>query len=369
MVKLLTAVTLLSASPLAVASHSFFNRPLKLLTCELMLQSAVKDFSSKDNVLPALRDAIYKVRKQSPESANDGVTFSGLDYSGAISGIGSQKAASVIQRLNGIEENLTSTDLDAQIVSVEIRGEDIRKALAAMEASEAELHQIYSSQRDKIYSPGKRISLWALNLLIISSTYGFGMTTASGLEHLSFDTMTSLIFPGLMFLNNMSIGRDALKYNIERFDWNFSALKSFLHKVTESGSTSDFLIASSKIEIPAEFNKMLMAEEIDSPETAREIGLEQWGGSYMGLTLRRFFTGELFNFSRTVSNAGDNERNAYIDHVVFYDDVAKEPVWLFFYRAFRNQPAGRKPTERRQQEAQKNLQWAPGLSPIPALGK
>jgi hypothetical protein len=365
--KLLMTLTLFGANQAAFASYSFFNRPLKLLTCEMMLRTPVKELSLVDNSLPVLRDAVYYIASNNPGSANDGITYASLSEVGDLSRFGVNKAARIIQRLNGIEKNLTGTNLNSQTVAIEIRGDDIRKALSTMEASEVELRKIYKSADRKLSSFGRRVALGLLTATIAWSSYDWLQATVAGLTQWHFDV--GVLYSGLMTLNMLKVGRNVLEYNQTRFDWSYPALKSFLNKAIEGSPTNEFFIASSNIWVPSEFHKMLMGGDVGSADDGRQIGLEEWGDSYSGWIVRQVFRKVLFQLIRNVSNAGDLTRNIYVDHIVFYDNVAREPVWLFFYRAFRNQPSGRKPTKREQQEMQTDQQWVPGASPVPVLGR
>lgn len=359
-VAVLTA--LLAVSSAADAS-GLGARPLKLMTCELMLQPSMESLSVKENVLPVLRDAIFKVKKAIPASANDGTNFKNLGYAGPLSKMSVAKATAIVQRLNGIEQNLVSHDLDEQIVSVEIRGaENIRKALAELDANSAKLEEIYEAESQDVFSKVRRIGGQAADTLAVSiaastaigSFVGaVGSATVPGLDgFMQNETayVLSLLGAGLM-----------VDYQLIRRDWRFNSLKDFLTNLIAEKSTADFYISSNRFAMPTEFHRMLMSNQSDSE--ARKIALKQWGGSFVDFVISEM-TDE-FNMRRDVNNAGENFRRTYMDQIVFYDEAAKEPVWLFFYRAFRKRPQSTPMKPKDKARPQRDYEWAGGLVPSP----
>lgn len=339
-------------------------RPLKLMTCELMLQPSMESLSVRENVLPVLRDAIFKVKKTIPDSANDGTNFKNIGYAGPLSKMSLAKATAIVQRLNGIEQNLVSHNLDEQIVSVEIRGNDnIRKALASLDANSAKLEQIYEAESQDVFSKARRIGGQAADTLAVS----IAASTAIG----SFlGAVGSVAVPSLQgFMQNETayvlsmLGAGMMvDYQLIRRDWKFNSLKNFLTNLIENKSTADFYISSNRFAMPTEFHQMLMSNQPDSE--ARKIALKQWGGSFTDFVIAEM-TDE-FNFRRDVNNAGENFRRTFMDQIVFYDEAAKEPVWLFFYRAFRKRPQSTpmKPKNKIGTQ-QRDYEWAGGLVPSP----
>src|SRR5262249_12558291 len=121
--------------------------------------------------------------------------------------------------------------------------------------------------------------------------------------------------------------------------------------------SGEIFVSSTQIRVPTDFHRMLMSGEED--DFGRRKGFEVWGQSYFQASQSQN------QYRDIVRNAGDRGRTVFLDQVIFYDAVKREPVWLFFYRAFRETPAGRKPSPRFQEQKQTLPEWVPGLQPDP----
>jgi hypothetical protein len=115
---------------------------------------------------------------------------------------------------------------------------------------------------------------------------------------------------------------------------------------------------------------MLMGSENIDETQARQIAMREYGGSFLEQMFGRYFRRKQDRddfIQRYVTNAGDVERHVFLDHLVYFDEEANEPVWMFFYRAHQNRPTGSKPkkTKKEVKQSDEDWQWAPGLSPVP----
>ena len=134
--RIVFGVTFLGSTPQAFGAFNFFHRPLKMVSCELLLNGGVARLRNPQSILPALRELQIKVRERTPAKFNDGVSFKDFYYSGPLDKLKGSDAEALLQRMNGIEENIVKTDLDLQMNRFEIRGEDIKKALEILEPEE-----------------------------------------------------------------------------------------------------------------------------------------------------------------------------------------------------------------------------------------
>lgn len=363
----LVALTFLGFSFSANASFSAINKPLKILTCDVLLDPSLRKLAVKDNILPILRDANHIVSTKFPQAATGATSYKNFSYNGAVAEMKSKTAELIDQRLRGIEEDLTSSDLDHQVVAIEVRGADLAKALEKMNENEKNLKAIYANLGAKTYSLRSRISSALLSAMITWGAYDYAEGLISHLMTLDFASLTSLIIPGYITWANYDQYQRAFRHNYDRYDWNYPSVKEAIQKAVRDPSFENFYISSSSIELPAEFHRMLLSDDRSVFEAdAREIAVKKWGAGYTRTFLRKIFSGELFGeLRREVQEAGDVDRRVYLDHVVFRDSYTNEPVWLFVYRAFRDQPAGRKPKEHREEQTQSSWDLIPGSSPVP----
>lgn len=355
---------LLSPSP-SLAAFSFFHRPLKVITCEMMLKGKLNKFSSPQSALPVVRDFRYQVKKAVPDSVNDGINYPELFYSGKLSKMNPELGRQIIERLNGIEENLIETNPDMQMVTFEIRGNDINKALEALERHERELDDTYSQLKIEHFPLLNRLLFTYFNLAILKISFHSIEAISQGLW--SFDSNAAIAAAaGVFFLGAWSQHyKKFFEYEKHRFDHHFINLKGALKRVTSKASPEEVFVQSSSITMPIEFHRLLMSQDDRNLEDARLVAVQEFMPSYTQWIFTPNKKTQDWRHQRIVANAGELFRIAMMDHVVYYDTRADEPVWFFSYRAYRQYPAGRKPTKKRQEEPQRELQWQPGLRPIP----
>ncbi|MEY4615570.1 MAG: hypothetical protein RJB66_530 [Pseudomonadota bacterium] len=352
------------------ATPSLFGRKSKLLTCEVMLNSDFKNHSVKNSPLPALRDIKYRIQKEIGDRSNDGISFSDLAYSGPLANIDKKKANQIIDRLNGLEEHLTSTKLDQQIISYEIRGDDIKKAMDYLEVKGKELEPLYRKVYNETWSKKTQVVSQALGLFMLTSFIDISYDAIEYFSHLGTETNRSIFFQMIFAANLVAdFWKPMLDYNKEKFDLNFYKLKMFLNN--NQRSENEIFVSGSSIMVPVEFHQMLMSNDPASVDYARQVATTEIGGSFLDKTFGNFFyLKDRFDerMAREVSNAGNLNRRLYLDHIVYFDKEAGEYVWQFFYRAYQKRPAGKKPQKEQKRETERDFQWVPGLSPVPVPG-
>jgi hypothetical protein len=329
-----------------------WNAPLRMATCELMLTfPALKLLTTGDNALPVVRDAMITVAKAT-KANHDGTSFEKVSYTGALKDMPSEKAAKVVRRLRGIEEQLTSTNLDTTIVVNEIRGESVKLALDAISQTDEHLFNLYRHQND-IKNP---VAWRALGVFLNASMlFSFVHKPSEIVNSLQEQQYLSATFEAVMIPIFLHVFSSQYKHFVDRMDLDYSGLKAALAEI----KSGQIFVSSHNTDLPVEFHRRLMNDDADVDQRlyARELGLDEKGDSHIGTIWKYFF--RLFSgrdpmnsLDRAVTNAGDNTRTLSLDHVVFWDELSNEPVWLFVYRAQRNLPAGRSPKKREEPKVQ-----------------
>lgn len=375
----------------AMASYSFFSKPSKIVACEITLTGQHLDLSQKQSALPVVRDVIYKVRKAAPKSPRDGISFERLAYNGRIDKLSTGQGEKVLSRLNGIENAITSGNPDMQYFSMEIRGADIEKALASIEARESKIQDSYMKIKEQIQekyraSMAKRTSGLFLNGLdVFFLGYWLGKLILSVL-------VEPQLFHGSIMLGNFDVlpmldvfvlanAADVFRnkvnkyvqHNRYRLDSQYLQLKKTLKEASANAIDSNKLFISSYgMTVPTEFHHLLMEDKKQGSLTDEAISsARELGAIYGELTLWESQRMEWKDFlenrvTQYQANAGDIHRSIYVDHIVYFDTEKNEPVWLSFYRSYRQIPAGRKPTKKiKESVRERSWGWEPGLVPVP----
>ncbi len=362
--------TLLGSGPLAGAaglfSASFSTRPYKFVSCEAMLE--MKSYSTDQNILPAVQRAIQQIRMSVKDTGDSGSSLWPVSYAGNIKRMSKSDAQKIIERLNGIVDNLKRTNLDEQYLAFEVRGDDIAKALSLVETRQRELTRIYN----KMYPPlkatvGSRLpNLAASGLSFLSVTsLVFGI-----MAHVPAHKLVSLSVLALLSIVTAKFFSFLNKY---RRDQNYGGLARFLNRAVSQPDPDQFYIDSSNMDVipvPAEFHKMLMGNsaEKDAVQYARHLILKAWAIDGYNAPAEMKRLDALLN--RAVQNAGDLNRYAYVDQIVYFNKSLRKPgeppvpVWLFVYRAFRSRKGGKRPSKK-EHNAAREKQWDPGLKPVP----
>lgn len=367
---LVTILVFFGAALQVQAAPSFLGRKTKVATCEVMLNNNLKAFTTPGSPLPSLRELKFRLQKQISDRSNDDMSYEDSFYSGSIESIRIKKAQALIERLNGIEGTIMSTNLDRQILSYEFRGAEIEKALKYLEVKEAELEPIYQKTYEKEWSRASRLASKVIGVTLAWTMLDISHDMIHSIEQMTSESLRHAFFI-MVFIGNFAhdILIPSLKHNKERLDSDYFKLKKFLKNADRD--KNDIFVSGSSIKIPTEFHHMLMSKEnIDDPQ-ARQIAIRQYGGSFLEQMFGRFFKGTQDHtdlLQRHVANAGDLERSVFLDHLVYFDEETNEPVWMFFYRSFQNRPQGNKTkkTKSDAKESERDWQWLPGLSPVPA---
>jgi hypothetical protein len=351
----LTIAATLSVEAGATEPELDFSAPLKVQTCELMLSASLDPFK-RPSYLTALRDAIYRLEGDLPKE--DATSYDDIGFIGLADKLSVAKNSAIRRRLQGIEADLTSGNPERQIAALEIRGDDIQRALDQIVANESDLRVIYRAQRDQIFSWRDRV--W--NQLLSSSVVGSIILSTRLLwsMHLYPEGIdASHFFPSLILMTYaVKIIKAKLKYSWRRYDLEYYLRKDFLRRFTATGDNNQFLISSSEIVLPAEFQQMLLDNRED--EQARALAVRLWGGKWAYHIRARWQAAFGSSLARTVANAGDLRRDVFLDQIAFRDDKTNEPIWLFFYRGFRHRPTPRKPPKDRAIRLQTEPKPLPG---------
>lgn len=376
---LVLVLILVSMAPKAQSADRYWllNPPSKLVSCELTLKGAHRDLSQKESILPILRDVKYRILETIPQSKSDGIHYDDLNFRDSLNQLGKRDAIAIVQRLNGIEEDLTKTNLDAQFFVSEIRGANIPIALERMEAQETLILESYKQAKKDFYErfmKGKGTQ-FVFSFLSGATVFFAGLSPAltldalvwSDYENLSLGTQMIMLAGSYAGLGSI---RDYIAVNKQRLNPNYFHLKSALKKVSESPTETDFFMSSLGFSVPIEFHRHLLATS-DQPLSEEQVqkarvmvvGSIEAGEISLWEMLkidRSKFREELLK--RIVNEARDVTRRGYIDHIVYFDKDAQEPVWLSFYRAYRTKPTGRKPSKKIFQREAKT-KWSPGMVP------
>lgn len=357
----------------AMGAYSFFRPPLKLVSCELMLKGKVRQFKNAEPILASIRDLQYQLRDHLPWIHTDGISYHDVFYNGAIQKLPDLKSELIMARLNGIEESLTKTNLDVQMSSFEIRGDDIKKALEVLEEDERAIAPTYKDLVKKRAPYFQRMLFSYFNLFIL----GFSVHSLADLSQLVFSglsggangDMISTLVPAFFLLSWSRHFRAFINYEKLRFDSYYVELKDALNKAAQGKNAGLLYSQSTHFLIPVEFHQMLMDKSIEGlpSENSKERELAVW--EYAPTYTQRLFMSrsELaqWHMQRLVKNGGELYRFLFLDHFIYFDERANEPVWVFFYRAHRTQPFGRKPKGKESSSSQKENMWSPAWKPVP----
>lgn len=130
-------LTLLTFFGVGQSSFGFvlFSHREQLPTCEAII-SQVQPYSTNHNqdVKWAVKRLVQQIRFAVGEVNDQGTSFSEVHYSGYARKLSNNKARKVIERLNGIEDNLKMDKAD--LVAFEVRGDAIQEAIQRVQSSE-----------------------------------------------------------------------------------------------------------------------------------------------------------------------------------------------------------------------------------------
>lgn len=378
------------------------NKPGKLAACELTLKGSHRELGHKESALATLRDFKFLIAKQWAERArnsrgnkasgrggavgslmngqlSDGLNFDDLFYYGPLADLREAEGERIIQRLNGLEETLTKTNLEAQYFTTEMRGEAVTKALEILNANEPEVRRAYKDAKKSFTEnymyrrPMRAVIQVLMGLMVVAngSNWGFLIDTVFFKQ----PGEVAVGFALLQFYNayfiSESIG-EYFKYNRQRLAMHYHKMKKALGRVSEPEYQDHFFMSSQEFSIPIEFHKYLMTSDTQPPadeyiQSAREevVGSRDGGElSHWERLAINVNKQTLKLLQRYSENAGELERNGFVDHIIYFDQSAQEPVWLSVYRAYRNKPPGRKPSRKKEvKEAKKKSSWLPGAVP------
>lgn len=385
----------------AQAKYWFLNPPSKLVSCELTLKGPHQDLAQKESILPILRDVKYRVieaalsggtseglksfgrwgdGRQTKAAKNDGVQFEEVSFDGSLERLGKSKASTIVQRLNGIEEELTKTNLDTQFFVSEIRGANVALALEQMEAHEAQVFEHYKQAKkdfSEAYMRGP-MARFLFSALASSTVFFAGYTSAITLDAFLWSDYEKLTL-GLKIImlagtySSLSTIRDYIAVNRQRLDTGYINLKKALRNASNSPAERDhFYINSMNLLVPIEFHRHLISSSNtplpeENVKKARELVVGAFESGELTAWERLKIDSSKYEsdlLERVVTNAKDIARRGYVDHIVYFDKDTQEPVWLSFYRAYRRTPTGRKPSKPSlQREGKRKRQWLPGMVP------
>jgi len=134
-------------------------------------------------------------------------------------------------------------------------------------------------------------------------------------------------------------------------------------------SPGKIFMRSQNLVVPTEFHQLIMQNPVDSGfvESARRIGIADLDDFFLAQAarvLKKDSRSELL--ARKVELAGDLNRHVYIDHIGWFDETKREPVWTIVYRAFKDRPTPRKPPKLHSKSQQTEEGWQRGdLVPVP----
>lgn len=290
-------------------------------------------------------------------------------------------AKAALDRLAQLEDDATKVNFDGAYFGYELRGFDkvregreiITSEIAKYDSRiESELKRRYPTLRiANIIHHGMSAGLIGsvASLLIDPASFqaGLAMSPIAAMAAVLNET-------ALPYLRRSSVTED--------FD---RQLKTIDEALASSSSAAPLHIVSGSLEIRTELHQILMTKKsedlnddevqflVDAAEKIYKLYFDdQWESrefqkatAVMSVREKyRYFIDQAMNEARYFPEG--RTRQAYYDIIFYFDTETKEPVWLFFYRAFKTKPLPPKsPKLNKPKEKQTSTEdsWIPGLKP------
>ena len=310
------------------------------MTCELMLRSHLDQFKSQHDLSTEVENAKLLLETFQPRYKSDRFGYEDFTYSGDIGQLSRETTSKIFRHLNGVVRDQYNTHFDIDMVSFAIRGrESIQHALREIEAHEVELWQLYEQNIRSLgeQTPAARdvvveISRWGVPIYAILSAFYM-----LGGEHFTTGSVVNFLAPIAILGTSVALSRDHLA---QRQDSQFISLKDILFSAANGAfNERDFFAVSRSIELPEDFNNLLMSEPNPQDYQRRWTGVLEWGDpSAMMRLLRR--SSAIVQQVRQSRMPRSTNRTSVISHFIFQDVKTQEPVWIMVYRSFKHSPHG-----------------------------
>lgn len=353
--------------------------------CQALLQTgkAKNDL----NPLTSLRDVRYRMSKLAvAQKAKQVSPYFGFDLQLDLETprwrpFQKVKVEAALARLAQLENDVAHIHFDGTYVGFEFRGEEsIRKAraLALDEINKYESRvQTELRQRYPRFRLGKLIQ-HGMSAFLIST-----IALAANDPHYFQAAFLMAPMTAMAVVGNEFILPEIRKSSVSV---NFDAqLKTIDEVLAQPGASFPFHMLSGSFEIRTDLHKIFMTDMsrdlnddeiqllVDAAEKIHEtFGDEQWISRdwkkrSAGLSYRQkyeMFIEQAMNEAKYFPEG--RTRQSYVDSIFYFDKETNEPVWLFFYRAFKSRPLPPKnPKKQKQSEIQSASEkdWVPGLVP------
>lgn len=128
-----------------------FSGPFRIATCEAMLRTDFSEFEVGLDIRPSLRD--FRAKLKTSGANFDGTTFHRMKYQGLPQKMPESSRQLVTERINEIDEHLSTIRPGSHIVAREIRGWDaVNGALQMLRTNQSELGAEYSKLEKEVNS-------------------------------------------------------------------------------------------------------------------------------------------------------------------------------------------------------------------------
>lgn len=373
------AVLIALLAALSAAQDSWALPPLRILACEAMLQSGLDKFAEPHSILPPLRDIRYRIQREARIQSDTGIAYTPGSVAGLPKNVPPQIAHIVVQRLNGIEKDLTQTHPDAQVVAFEFRGPKVRQALNAMLEAQAALKSRYEEAKVRAFDEWVRIAGPALGFLAYGAGFALGVETGEMLyrsivDPTSFHVVSTALLGAFSIAYNGALGLGTLGRLNHQRAFDHEAVDAFVNIQEMKPNEDEIFAGSAVISLPVRFNKMLMDDS--TPEEAKDVARERAALFASAGNVAAYLQSKVERTKKEVTadlvnDGGEIVRYAFMDHILFTDKETKELVWLYVFRSFRKRPMILKPKTEAQPEEEAEFNWSPGaarpaLLPVPA---
>lgn len=386
----LTGVCLVLLTTFFVSWPAFSSGLPSSVFCQALLQAG--KVKSDLNPLTSLRDIRYRMSKLSvAQNAKQVSPYTGFDLELDLENprwrpFQKIKVEAALARLAQLENDVAHINFDGTYVGFELRGaESIQKARALA------LDEINKYESRVQVELRRRYPHFRMATLIQHGMSAFLISAiAVLLNDPHYFQVAFLMAPTMA---TAVIGNEFLLPEIRKssVSINFDAqLKTIDGVLAQPGVAVPFHMLSGSFEIRTELHKIFMTDMsrdlnddeiqllVDAAEKMYEMfGDEQWISRdwkkrSAGLSYRQkyeMFIEQAMNEAKYFPEG--RTRQSYFDSIFYFDKETNDPVWLFFYRAFKSRPLPPKnPKKQKQSEIQSASEkdWVPGLVPqrIPA---
>lgn len=346
-------------APAIAASH-----PSHAVFCESMLVALdnVSGLASSNPIvsLRELQDYLRKSRGYSPRfDLSDVDGYMDQNYFGRLMDA-SQPAAfkRVLSRLNKLEDDTESSVSSIPRMAVELRGKEaVSRYLQIFQAETADLNTRVSAELSRRYP------ILRLGNVLAYSSYAF--LAASALINLN-DTWGSYVMAATIGAFSAAIEFFNQRSNQSGHQVGWSRQMQAVAAGLQDGSNFPISIVSGSVRVPDSFQSALMdIKGSERPPFDLTLALSVAGkikdSDQVVVALRDVM--QTPNELEIMTTPPEPTRALYYDSIFYVDPVTNEPVWLIYYRAFRDRPTGTKSRVPNKAAAQQG--WTPGL--VPAL--